>query len=100
MDINDKFPLKYGVLYVLCKANKELSIDDIMEQLKPVFGSEKQFTKAVIRFHLDSMVCVDMAKSLNERFDDGVVTADYKVTPFGKKRSVFLPSDWQVDLAL
>ena len=97
--MDNKYPLKYGVLYVLCKEKREMSVEEVMEQLKPVFGTEKQFTKDTVRFHLDSMVCVDMAESMNERFDeDGKVTSDFKVTSFGEVRSAFLPDSWRADL--
>jgi hypothetical protein len=101
MALNNQYPLKYGVLYALIKTGEEMSLESVMEMLKPVFGKEKQFTKKNIRFHLDSMTCTGMAEMFNERFDeDGNVTANFKVTPFGIERSNLLPDEWQIDLGV
>jgi predicted metalloprotease with PDZ domain len=96
--MKNRFPLKYSILYILAKENKEISLDDIMKQLEPDFGKERQLTKKQIRFHLDSFVCVGMAGTTREEFDEsGELCLNYIITPFGVERTKFLPDAWKKD---
>lgn len=99
MTISNDYPLKFAVLYVLAKNNRALNVEEILEQLRPVYGGEKAFNRKNVRFHLDSMVGIDMASMTNERMDEnGEVTADYLITPFGQERTAMLPDEWRKDL--
>lgn len=100
MVMSNKYPLKFGVLYVLAKENKAVTLKEVMDDLAPVYGKELSFTKKNIMFHLDSMVGIDMVKMVDEHIDDkGELAASYEITPFGWKRTELLPKEYRSDLS-
>jgi predicted metalloprotease with PDZ domain len=100
VDMKNQYPLKYSILYILAKENGEIGLEDIMKRLKPDFGNEKQLTTKQIQFHLDSFVCVDMARTTKEEFDEnGALRLNYIITPFGMERTKFLPDTWKKDFS-
>ncbi|MPN26479.1 hypothetical protein SDC9_173904 [bioreactor metagenome] len=99
MNLNNKYPLKFGVLYVLAKENGDLTVEQIYDMLKPAFGGEKAFTKKNVRFHLDSMVGIDMVRMTNEYIgDNGKLVASFVITPFGMERTAMLPEEYRADI--
>lgn len=99
MSVSNKYPLKFGVLFILAKENRDMTVEEVYESLKPAFGEERLFTKKNIRFHLDSMVGIDMAKMTNEYIDDdGNLIASYVITPFGMQRTAMLPDEYRANL--
>lgn len=100
MALSNKYPLKFGVLYVLAKGNRDMTLEEIKDDLAPAYGNEKAFTKKNIQFALDSMVGIDMAKMTNEHIDsNGELDANYIITPFGWKRTELLPDEYRKDLS-
>lgn len=99
MIVNNKFPLKFGVLFVLAKEDREMMVSEIYDELKPAFNEEKAFTKKNVRFHLDSMVGIGMVEMSNEHYDNnGQLVANYSITPFGVKRTELLPDEYRAHL--
>lgn len=99
MNIDNSYPLKFAILYVMAKEKRELSPEDVMEKLRPIYNSEKAFTMKNIRFHLDSMGGIDMLKMTNEYIDEnGILNTSFIITPFGMERTAMLPEAWQKNL--
>jgi hypothetical protein len=99
MALSNKYPLKFGVLYVLVKENRDMTVEEVYQELSPVFGGEKSFIRKNIRFHLDSMVGIGMMKMTNEYIDDnGELVASYVITPFGRERTAMLPDEYRASL--
>lgn len=99
MALSNIYPLKFGVLYVVAKENRDMSLDEIYDLLTPAFGGEKAFTKKGVRFHLDSMVGIGMIEMINEYFkDDGQLEASFLITPFGIKRTELLPYEYRAEI--
>jgi hypothetical protein len=100
MALSNKYPLKFGVLYVLAKESRDMTVEEIYEKLRPTFGGERAFIKKNVRFHLDSMVSVGMVEMTNEYIDkNGELVASFLITPFGKHRTELLPESYRAQLA-
>ncbi len=100
MALSNKYPLKFGVLYVLAKEDRDMTVDEIYEELRPSFGGEKAFVKKNLRFHLDSMVGIGMVEMTNEYIDKrGELVASFLITPFGRHRTELLPESYRSELA-
>ena len=92
----NRYPFKYAVLFAIAMRNQDMKVDEIMNDLSPDFGNEKQFTEKMVRYHMDSFVCVGMAKVTKEKINsDGNLEMTYCITPFGMERTKFLPDEWK-----
>jgi DNA-binding PadR family transcriptional regulator len=85
-------PLRFGILYTI-HLNQEINHPEIMIQIEPYYGKERQFNLKEIENHLDALKAaglIEETKSmLNEKNE---LINFYKITDEGKDRLKYLPS--------
>lgn len=83
-----KLPFKIAMLKTVASCGTA-SVSDIMKQLEPEYGAERQFTKAAVENHLLSLRCVGLiadAEVETEEISTYNQTRIYAITDYGRKR--------------
>lgn len=91
-------PMRFRILHLLTQREDGLSELDIMEALKPEYGSEGQYKRSIIDTHLASMKAVGMIEIADLAMgSDGKLEHKFKVTDYGKNYRKYLPKEWNSD---
>ncbi len=91
----DTLPLRFRVLHYISTVDKA-SADQIMQALKPEYGTEKQFTKKVFVDHLLDMKANYIIDDNDVTLDDkGELVIYYSINNGGKRLlDKYLPKRW------
>ncbi len=90
-----KLPMKFRILHLMSK-NESLSEQQILEELRKDYGSERQCRHSVIEFHLQNMRAVGMIQYAELSLDEnGKLKKKYKITDFGTSRLKYLPRGFE-----
>jgi len=93
-----KLPMRFRILHLLIQHEEGLSELDIMEALRPEYGSEGQFKRSVIDNHVASMKAVGMIEIIDLSMgSDQKLLHKFKVTDYGKNYSKYLPKEWNAN---
>lgn len=91
-----KLPMRFRILHLFSIEKISMSNSEIMEKIRPEYGSEGQFKESMIELHLQSMRAVGILKVDNLTLDEaGHLKAKYKITEHGLARLRYLPNDWK-----
>ncbi|WP_094607002.1 hypothetical protein SPSIL_048580 [Sporomusa silvacetica DSM 10669] len=92
----DKLPLRFRMLHYISTVDKTCA-DEIMQALKPEYGTEKQFTKDVFVEHLLDMKANFVIDDNDVLLDDkGELVIYYSISDEGKRLlKTYLPQQWQ-----
>lgn len=93
-----KLPMRFRILHLLTLHVAGLSEIELMEALKPEYGTEGQYKQNTIDTHLASMKAVGMIEitDLSMR-SDGKLLHKYKATEYGRNYRKYLPKEWSSD---
>lgn len=88
-------PLRFRMLHYISTVDKTC-VDDIMEALKPEYGTEKQFTKDVFSEHLLDMKANFVIDDHDVILDSkGELVIYYSINEEGKRLlAKYLPKSW------
>ncbi len=88
----DLLPLKFRIFDYISKVKDEVMIDDILRDLQNEYGTERQFKKSMIAYHLDSLVGVNMIQITTAVLNtEGEIEMKYKITDFGLTKVKYIP---------
>ncbi|ATW28116.1 MarR family transcriptional regulator [Candidatus Formimonas warabiya] len=88
-------PLKFRILHYFSKAKGDVSVDDLLKDLKNEYSGDGQFTKSGVSNHLDSLRAVGMIEVTEPVLNNNELTIKYKITDYGTSRLAYLPQEWQ-----
>ena len=87
-------PMRFRILHLLTL--KELSEVEIMEALRPEYGTEGQFRRSTIDTHLASMKAVGMIEITDLSMGrDGNLLHKYRATDYGRNYLRYIPKGWR-----
>ncbi|SDE65675.1 hypothetical protein [Sporomusa acidovorans] len=91
-------PMRFRILHLLTLPETGLTELEIMEALKPEYGTDGQYRRSIVDDHLASMKAVGMIEIL-ELFmgDDGKLLHKFRATDYGKKYLKYIPQGWSAD---
>ncbi len=89
-------PLRFRLLHYISTVDKTCA-DEIMQALKPEYGTEKQFAKEVFVEHLLDLKANFVIDDNEVRLDDkGELVIYYSINEEGKRLlKKYLPKHWQ-----
>jgi len=90
-----KLPMRFRILHHFCQV-ESASNQQLMDALRPEYGTEGQFNSAIFNEHLMSMRAGGLIEDKAVSFDpEGNLVQEFAVTEFGKSRMKYLPKSWK-----
>jgi hypothetical protein len=87
--------MRFRILHLLTLQEAGLSEVEIMEALKPEYGTEGQYKRKIIDTHLTSMKAVGMIEIMDLSMgSDGKLLHKYRATEYGRKYLKYIPKGW------
>ena len=89
-------PMRFRILHIISK-HEDIDCKELIEALRPEYGSEGQLNESMVENHLASMRAVGLIEN-NAIFLEGPtnkLVQRVKVTEFGQSRLGLLPKSWK-----
>lgn len=88
-------PMRFRILHLLITHESGLSEVELMEALKPEYGTEGQYKRSIIDTHLSSMKAVGMIEIAQLSLgNDGRLLHKYRATDYGRNYVKYIPKGW------
>jgi hypothetical protein len=89
-------PLRFRILHLLIITEAGLSEVELMDMLKPEYGAEGQYKRAVIENHLSSMKAIGQVDCTSISLGtDGQLLHRWVATDYGKTYIKYIPKSWK-----
>jgi len=88
-------PMRFRILHLLTTHPEGLSEIEIMDALKPEYGTEGQFKRSIVDNHLASMKAVGLVEIKELYLDEkGELAHKFIATETGYSYRKYLPKEW------
>lgn len=85
-------PLKMRIFEYAYQTNKPFTVHDLLKDLAPEYGTERQFNKKRLQEYLQSFLGVNMLRAESVDYDEnGELVVHCMITDFGLSRVKYIP---------